>query len=102
MEEDDAPSRHDGVAVDMTTLDITYITHRLLGESFPLLYFFPSMTVVCQAFKLEFLPALPLLQCVRPGRGLSRNEPARTRRHTHKSVWRDCWTICCTRCAVKR
>lgn len=33
MEEEEAPLRH-GAAVDMTTLDITYITHRLLGEVF--------------------------------------------------------------------
>lgn len=51
MEEEEAPSRH-GVAVDMTTLDITYITHRLLGEVFCVFYLsflfpFPSMTVVC-------------------------------------------------------
>lgn len=49
MEEEEAPSRH-GAAVDMTTLDITYITHRLLGEVFLVfiyLFFFFSFDDGC-------------------------------------------------------
>lgn len=77
MEVEEVPSRH-GAAVDMTTLDITYITHRLLGEVFWFVFIFsfsfPSMTVVC--FKVFEVELLQQCVCARVG-GVTSNEPPR-------------------------